>query len=304
MTIQLSVVICTYNRAQFLPRTLHSLVPQTLDRNIWETVVVNNNSTDNTDQAIAQFAAENPMLQVVTAVETKQGLSHARNCGIELCRGRYIVFIDDDQEVNPEFLQAYFDFFESHPSAIAAGGVVEPLYEFQTPRWLTPYAERPIAGTVYLGDKITLFKGSSYPPGGNMGFRSEAFQKYGVFNPNLGRTGTSMLAGEEKDLFSRYQNAGEPLYYLPDAIVYHIIPQSRMTPEYFDKLTRMVGVSERVRCKNIGAGAYWGRIASECVKWAGVGVLLVGYTLRGRPIAGWYLVKMRWNITRGLLGYK
>lgn len=299
--IKLSVIIATYNRADNLLRTLRSLLCQELDRRLWEVVVVNNNCSDNTSEICERFAEENPTLNFKMEIEHAQGLSHARNCGIAKSCGEYIVIVDDDQEFVVGFLSAYYDFFEANSEAVVAGGSVVPLYEFETPSWLTPYTERPIAGTLDLGDKITTFKGSSYPAGGNMALRRSVFDSYGLFNTSLGRTGTSLMGGEEKDLFQRVRSEGVAMYYLPKAVMYHIIPRSRMSREYVYKVALMIGRSERTRTLGISKGAYIRRLAEEVVKWAGTSILLGLYTLRGRPLAGWTLVRMRWNITKGLL---
>ena len=300
--IRLSIVIATYNRAENLIRTLESLLRQSLPASEWEAVVVNNNSSDDTEERFREFAAAHSAFNLRIVQETKQGLSHARNAGITASRGEYIAIIDDDEEVNESFGRAYIDFFDRHPDVAACGGKITPLYEYEVPKWLSSYAERPIAGTLNLGEKTVPFTGEKYPGGGNMGVRRSVLEKYGAFNPELGRTGKQLLAGEEKDLFRRLATAGEKIYYLPEAEILHIIPQQKLTPAYFDRLTKMVGVSERVRTRNISRKAYWKRLGAELVKWGGTGVLATGYLLNGHPTKGWYLFKMRWNITLGLLG--
>ena len=90
-----------------------------------------------------------------------------------------------------------------YPTAAACGGVVTPLYEFPVPAWLSRYAERPIAGTFYYGEKDRSLSEHTYPGGGNMGIRRTAIERYRMFNPELGRTGNSPMGGEEKDLFAR-----------------------------------------------------------------------------------------------------
>ena len=298
--IRTSVIIATYNRAPYLVRTLESLARQTLDPALFEVVVVNNNSTDDTLSVCGAFAAAHPELQVVTVTETRQGLSHARNCGIAAARGTYLVFVDDDEEADPDFVKTHDGFLEAHPDAAACGGVMKPVYEYPTPRWLSPYMEKLLASALDLGPGVRLFTGRRYPIGGNMSFRRTMVEKYGLFNPDLGRTGTSPLGGEEKDVFDRLRRGGERIYYLPGAVIYHLIPESRLTREYFDKLTRMIGVSERIRTRRRPT-AYAARLFSEGVKWCGAAVLALGYALRFQPAKGGYLLRMRWNITRGLL---
>lgn len=119
---KLSIVVATYNRAPYLLRTLESLARQTLSPGLFEILVVNNNSSDNTPEVVAGFAGSHPQLQVRMVTETSQGISYARNCGIASSVGQYIVFIDDDEEANPEFAKSYFCFFENNPGLDAAGG--------------------------------------------------------------------------------------------------------------------------------------------------------------------------------------
>lgn len=302
--IRISIVVATYNRAQSLIRTLTSVTRQSLDPRLWECVVVDNNSRDDTRRMFDEFAREHPAFNLRIVGETNQGLSHARNRGIMESAGEYIAIIDDDEEINEGFARAYMEFFDSYPDAAAAGGRITPLYEFTPPKWLSPIAERPIAGTLDMGGRIVPFTGARYPGGGNMALRRTTVERHGMFDPELGRTGTKLLAGEEKDLFGRLRAAGEKIYYVPDARILHIIPPSRLTPEYFSRATRMVGASERIRTRNISRRAYAGRLFAEAVKWCGTMVYALGYVLALRPAKARGILILRTNITLGLLGCK
>lgn len=301
--IRVSIIIATYNRGRSLVRTLGSVVRQSLGAEAWECVVVDNNSSDDTQELFASFAAAHPDFNMRIVRETAQGLSHARNRGIAESAGEYIAIIDDDEEVNAGFARAYLDFFDSYPDAVAGGGKITPLYEFKTPEWLSPITERPIAGTLDMGGAIVPFRGERYPGGGNMALRRSAVERYGMFNPDLGRTGKKLLAGEEKDLFRRLKAGGEKIYYVPGAQILHIIPESRLTREYFARATRMVGVSERIRTQGISASAYMKRLLGEAVKWCGTVVYALGYLLRLQPAKAGGLFTLRRNITLGLLGF-
>ena len=129
-SVRLSLIIATYNRADYLPRTLNSLTNQSLSSELFEIIVVNNNSTDHTAEVCRSFAEAQPELNFTMVTEIRQGLSHARNCGINHAKGDYFAIIDDDELVNRDFLKSYYDFFGMYPTAAACGGVVTPLYEF------------------------------------------------------------------------------------------------------------------------------------------------------------------------------
>ena len=296
---RLTVVVATYNRSQSLIRCLRSFRTQSSPRTEWEVVVVNNNSKDDTEQRFAQFAEENPNLPIRMVLEERQGLSHARNCGMAAARSPYIAIIDDDETVNEDFVRGYIEFFDSYPKVVAAGGRIVPSYEQGRPSWISPYTERPIANPLDLGEEVRPFGRGRCPGGGNMAVRREAIERYGAFDPSLGRTGKRLIGGEETDFFNRLSRSGEPFYYVPTSIIYHHISPDKLTYDYFTRLSYAIGVSEQIRTRQIGR--YGSRLVSEAVKWGATLVLAVGYTLSLRWSAARYLVLMRWQITRGLL---
>ncbi len=300
--VKVSLIIATYNRSRSLLRMLESLPAQTLDRSLFEVIVVDNNSTDDTRTVVEQFAAAHTDLRLVYHFESQQGLSPARNSGIRRSQGGYVVIIDDDETINPEFLSAYYYLFEHFHDAEAAGGRIVAQFETpEPPRWMSHYTERVLAGILDLGPHIRPFTGNAYPGGGNIGFRRSTLDRYGLFDPALGRQGSQLLGGEEKDLIGRIRAGGGTVYYLPNAVIWHYIPPERLTRSYFDRVTYMVGVSERTR--TLSNGSYANRLIAEAVKWCGTLVLWIGYLLRFQPVKGNWLVRMRWNVTRGLLGY-
>ena len=91
--IRLSLIIATYNRARPLLEALESVVAQDAPPALWECVVVNNNSQDDTEARFADFAARHPAFALRMVREPRQGLSHARNCGIAAARGEYLAKI-------------------------------------------------------------------------------------------------------------------------------------------------------------------------------------------------------------------
>ena len=241
---RLSLVIATYNRGAKLCTTLDSLLMQTLPQEQWEVVVVNNNSTDDTAARFADYVAAHPQLDARMVLETEQGVSAARNRGIAESRGEYIVVIDDDERVVPEFLERYYSLFESHPEVGAAGGRILPGFESVPPRWMSKYTERTIAGTLDLGDRMREFPEGKFFGGGNHGYRRAVVGRYGGYDTSLGRTGGVLLAGEEKEFYGRLRAGGERIVYLPDAVIYHLVEPERLTRGYFVKLCRNIGRSE------------------------------------------------------------
>lgn len=296
--LRLSLIVATYNRAESLITALQSVVEQTAPKEEWECVVVNNNSTDDTAARFKTFAEAHPDVQLRMVDEQRQGLSYARNRGIGESEGEYIAIIDDDERIAPDFIASYIALFDSTSDAMAAGGPIVAEYPSGKPRWMSSFTERPIANTMYFGDKVTLFPAGRIPGGGNMAIRRSAIRRYGVFDTSLGYVGEKLIGGEECDLFERLQIAEAKYYYVPGAVMYHIIPKEKLTQEYLSRLSYNVGVSKLRRAR------YYHRIgrekAMECMKWVATILLMMWYgiTLQWRKAK--YLFIMRRQITRGL----
>src|SRR6185437_14586745 len=132
--MDVTVAICTYNRARSLERALESIARMTVpSKTNWELVVVNNNCTDETDRIIEKFAT---MLPLRREFEPRMGLSNARNRAIEAARGAYIVWTDDDVIVDRNWLDAYLEGFRRWPDGAIFGGKILPRFEEPVPRWL------------------------------------------------------------------------------------------------------------------------------------------------------------------------
>lgn len=293
--ISLSLIIPTHNRASELVSALESVAGQSLSPEIWECVVIDNRSTDNTREAFEAFRRAHPRLNLRLVREERAGVSHARNRGIaETPRSEFLVFIDDDEHVSPDFLESYLDFFRSHPQAMVAGGRIIAEYPEGRPDWMSHYVEMPIANPMDFGPHVRPFPAGRVPGGGNMAFRRALFGRTAPFDPALGRIGRELIGGEENDLFERLVASGETIWYVPRAVMWHVIPPRKLTPEYFRRLARNVGISQRLR-----AGIHGRRLKSrlmEGLKWGAT--LLLCLTLPPRKSV--WLLRLRSGISRGL----
>ena len=293
--IRLSLIIPTHNRSERLIAALESVIRQDLPAADWECVVVSNNSTDDTVARFGDFAARYPGLNLRLVTEDGPGVSYARNRGIAETSAPLLVFIDDDERINPGFLRAYADFFDAHPDAVVAGGRIIAEYVTGRPAWLSKYTEMPIANPMDFGDAVRPFPAGRVPGGGNMAFRRSAALRYGGFDPSLGRVGRMLIGGEENDFFERLMRGGETCWYVPGAVMWHIIPPEKLTESYFRRLCYNVGVSQRLR-----AGMYRRypkTLLFESLKWGAM--LLLSLTMP--PRKSLWLIRMRYEISRGLL---
>ncbi len=289
--MNLSLVIATYNRATELIAALETVAMQDFPMDRWECVVVNNNSTDDTEARFAEFAKQHPELNIRMVFEERQGLSHARNRGIAESHGEIIAIIDDDERICKGFVGAYMDFFDTHPKAMTAGGRIVAEYPEGRPEWMSRYTERAVANPIDLGPKIRIFPCGRIPGGGNMALRREVFDKFGAFDPALGRSGETLIGGEESELFERLKRAGVRPWYVPGAVMTHVIPARKTAREYFANLSYNIGVSQRLR-----ATSKVMLYAKEAVKW--MATLLLVLILK--PVQARYLILMRRQISRGI----
>lgn len=292
-TFRLTLLIPTFNRSKELLRALRSVAEQRLDPALWECVVVDNASTDDTAKVVEQFAAEHPALHIRRVYEPTAGVSHARNRGLREAATELIASIDDDERINPDFLAAYLDFFDSHPEANVAGGKIIAEYPTGRPRWMSRWTERPIANPMDYGEEVRPFPKGALPGGGNMAFRREVALSYG-FDTELGRVGGKLIGGEENDFFLRLRESGEELWYVPKAVMWHIIPAEKLTTEYLKRLSYHIGISQRRRA--LSRHELPKSHLKEVLKW--VVTLLLIFALRPRQ---WIeVVRMRREISRGL----
>ncbi|NDW09982.1 glycosyltransferase family 2 protein [Dysgonomonas sp. 520] len=300
---KLSVIFCTYNRDKYIYKAIKSVVDQDYNPDKYEVLLINNNSTDRTERICKQAILDFSGVDIRYFDETNQGLSYARNRGIEESKGDIIVFVDDDATVfEPDYLSSIDRFFDNHPQAGACGGPIIPVYEKAKPSWLSHYTEQLIGGALYMGKKTKPFENGKFPGGGNSAYRKEVFQKYGLFNVNLGRKGSGLIGAEEKDLYDRLRKGNVQFFYLPEMGIYHYISEKKLTFNHFRELTYSIGKSERIRTKGVSEKEYKGRILSELKKWLASFVLFFFHILTFAPHKGWKLLQFRWYVTKGLLG--
>jgi glucosyl-dolichyl phosphate glucuronosyltransferase len=230
--MDISVIICTYNRAATLSRCLAYLAAQRVPEGVgWEVVVVDNNSTDHTSKVVKDAAAKG--LPILYVHEASQGLCYARNRGIENSRGSIIAYIDDDILTDPEWLIGLVSVFQK-TGCDAAGGPIHLETEGKPlPKWLLPPGWGYL-GHIDHGEKMIALDGRKhYPHGGNMAFRREVFDNIGKFDVRLGRTGNKQFKGEETEYFSRLASRGAKIIYEPKAKVLHLIKPRELTKRHF-----------------------------------------------------------------------
>jgi glycosyltransferase involved in cell wall biosynthesis len=200
--MDLSIVICTYNRAYFLRLGLEAIISQlnlVTDFSI-ELLVVDNNSSDTTDSLVSEFKERYQNLSILYFLEQQQGLSFSRNRSVKEANGEFIAFLDDDAVVNKNWLPSLIDAI-GNTKAHVYGGPIYPNFEIPCPEWIdeTYFIRSFNNGDGYLS---SLASKSGFS-GGNMCFKKDIFDSIGLFNTSLGMNGNTLGLGEETDLFDR-----------------------------------------------------------------------------------------------------
>lgn len=231
--MMISVIVCTYNRAGLLKTALESVRTMQIPPDLkWELIIVDNNSSDDTEVVIRNFQRI-VSFDVRYFFERRQGQSRARNRGIVESRGDVLVFTDDDVIVHPCWLAELRKSY-ALSDCLGVGGRIVPLWRCAKPAWVReegPYALMRVIVSFDQGDGTCLLK--TPPFGANMSFRRTAFERYGLFRTDLGRIGTGLMGSEDTEFGRRLLRNNEAIVYTPRMIVYHPVETQRVSQHYF-----------------------------------------------------------------------
>jgi glycosyltransferase involved in cell wall biosynthesis len=253
LTVRISVIIPTYNRSESLRKTLQSLEVISVSSEItWELIIVDNNSADQTKKVI-QETRQKQNLPLRYIFEAKQGVSHARNAGIEAANGEILAFTDDDCIVDRDWLLLLHQEFSADAALYGVGGRVE-LYDSRDKTvTIRPFRERIAFNGI---DQLFYLIA-----GCNMAFRREVFDIVGRFDPDF--SGTGGLVADDTDFIYRVFRHGFKIVYSPEVLIYH--NHGRRTDEQIHALKKgYLRGRGGFYCKHVLAGdgdvlkmAYW-----------------------------------------------
>jgi len=219
----ISVVICTYNRAELLANGLQSLCEQTLAMSHYEVIVIDNNSNDNTRAVTEKFCQQYRNIRYF--FETQQGLSHARNRGWREAKADYVAYIDDECKVPSQWLTIAKQIIDRLSPAVF-GGPYYGYYNTLPPRWWKESYE-----AFEHSDTARALSEGEYVRGGNLFIQRRLLESMGGFEVTLGMSGNKLGYGEESH-FQRCVRATLPnelIYYDPNLYTYHLVRPEKTT---------------------------------------------------------------------------
>lgn len=237
-----SVVLCTYNGAHKLPKSIEGLAEQRVPGSIpWEIIFVDNNSTDNSE-TIARLAWDNnpgnQKIPFTRLSESRPGKYFALTEALKIAKYRYFIIVDDDNILHPDYVRIAFELIHRQPHIGAIGSKTEALFEQPTPtipKWLTRNAERYAIGEQGTKGDVTIRK---HLWGAGMVSRTDLYlafyQKYPSFLVN--HSEQNILVAEDTEYCLRLILRGFRLYYYPELVLQHYVPNDRLSIEYWRKL--------------------------------------------------------------------
>jgi glycosyltransferase involved in cell wall biosynthesis len=284
--LTLDVIVATYNRAGMLRRLLQSVaaasLPETLQARI---TVVDNNSSDDTPDVVDMIAGTTSLC-CDYCFEPQQGRSHALNAGLRRVTGDLVGFLDDDEEIAPDWFSTVDAVFRDASVEFISGPYL-PKWGGPVPEWL-PKEYPAVIGWIDAGPDVLEY-GKNYSGtmmGGNAVVRTEAIRAVGPFNTALGRRGNDLAAGEDADMHQRLIVSGARGLYVPGLKIYHYVPPERLTKRYYRKWcldrARSMGRLEAIRPQAVP-------------HVAGVPRYMIGTAARAVPVLMSAAVTGRWR---------
>lgn len=237
-----TVAICSYNRCKNLPKLISLLRVQETSIS-FDILVVDNNSTDNTQNILKQLAQESgPLLRYV--LESQQGITYARNRAIREClTSQFMAFIDDDELPDNQFVSTAYDALSRENADCVAGTIDVDLVKSKRPKWLVKELLGFLGGLDY-GKKPFWIKDNMTPVWtGNIAYKMKIFQDDPDlrFDIRFNRIGNAIGGGEDKAMFLKMLEQGYHIRYRPEMRVRHLVEDRCLKRSYFLNLHYLAG---------------------------------------------------------------
>ncbi|MGJ3247021.1 MAG: hormogonium polysaccharide biosynthesis glycosyltransferase HpsE [Elainellaceae cyanobacterium] len=239
MSIDFTVAIPTYNGALRISGVIERLRSQQYPPSLsWEILVVDNNSSDQTESLVRSLQASWTLpVPLRYCFEPQQGLAFARQRAIDESQGRYVGFLDDDNFPAPDWVVAAFEFGESHQTIGAMGGQVHPLYEtpppddFEKIKAFLVVRKHGTAPKRYEPEKLRL------PAGAGLVVRKQAW-----LESVPRRFIRTSRGGNDYEISLHMHKAGWEIWYNPTMNIEHYIPAWRLERPYLLSIAHLYGL--------------------------------------------------------------
>lgn len=242
MKIELSVITCSHNpRADYLTEVIDALKKQTFDKECWEYIIIDNASSEPLAGRIDLSWQPNSR----HVREEKLGLTAARLRGIQEATGEILVFVDDDNVLDADYLEQVLRLATAWPMLGAFGGQARPHFEEEEPpAWTRQYWAR-LAIREFDKDAWSSIPclEETTPNGAGLCVRQRVAGEYLAYHANrkrmlvLDRAGTSLLSAGDLDLAATACDLGLGNGLFTSLKLTHLIPRERVEENYLLRLT-------------------------------------------------------------------
>ncbi|MEM9215931.1 MAG: hormogonium polysaccharide biosynthesis glycosyltransferase HpsE [Cyanobacteria bacterium P01_F01_bin.150] len=238
MSLDFTVAIPVYNGADRIHRVIERLRSQiNVEHLSWEILVIDNNSNDHLKETIHELQANwNHPAPLHYIFEPQQGLTFARACAVEIAKGKYVGFLDDDNLAHGTWLSSAHQFGENHPTVGAYGGKIHAeLTAVPPPGW---HGVKSFLAVRTLGNQPKSFnpRHLQLPPGAGLVIRKKAWLE------SVPKQVVRVSRGGDDYQISLYMhNQGWGIWYNPEMVIDHHIPEWRMSTEYIASQAYLYG---------------------------------------------------------------
>jgi len=228
-----SVIIPTYNRSSLLKQTIESFLIQSYPHELYEIIVADNNSSDDTKQIIIKHFA-NQEVSVKYLFEKRQGVHYARNSAAMIAKGEILYFTDDDMIADQNLLSELVSLLCKYPDVGCATGLILPRFFKPIPQWVEKYMWNGLLSLTERDkpEELIISK-NDMVYSCHQAIRRDVFFKAGGFNPE--NTAGVWIGDGETGLNIKIKKLGYKFGYTSKSIIYHIIPPERMTQAYLNR---------------------------------------------------------------------
>jgi|SRR5581483_4284026 glycosyltransferase involved in cell wall biosynthesis len=221
----LTVLFSTRNRAEILDAVLAYYCRLVEPAGGWKLIVVDNGSTDHTQEVISRYQQRLPLVQ---RFEVRAGKNIALNQGLLDISGDLIVFSDDDAFPQSDWLVRMRAVADAQPDYDIFAGVVVPRWEIHPELWLLSAIPLGAAFTISDLRQPEGPTSSHNVFGPNMALRANIFARGLRFDPRIGPRGSNYAMGSETEFVRRLMALGYKAWYCHDAVVEHLIPAAHL----------------------------------------------------------------------------
>ena len=239
----ISIIICCHNGEARLPITLEHVAGQKVPTDLaWEVIVVDNASTDRTSVVVEEFSKKHREVACRVVMEAKPGQTYARQCGARLACYKNLVFVDDDNWLDAEYIARLASCLQEHPEIGAVGGISTAYTETPEPAWFQRhkgwYAVNGPAEVAEKMEEVGFLWGACLAVRRDLFMRAQALE---IGKRLTGRKGQHLQAGEDHELCHLLRALGAKLVINHSLRFQHYLPARRLTWKYLRDLHYAAG---------------------------------------------------------------